>query len=226
MTMAVDAHVHLWDRALDPQDWIDPQTMAPIDRDFGPYDLSAMLAVTGPERAIVVQSGNRLEESIRLAQLDPSVVAGLVGWVDLTAEAGPQRERICRNAAVPLVGVRHLAHIRPGPRVAAAGRHFPRPGHARSRRPLLRPRRAVVATPTGGTVERSSRRASLRTRPSGRSGRPRRGCERLGSRPARARSSLERGREGLGPHLRSGSGILAGRGSRRPGVDRPGGVRA
>ncbi|MDX6282399.1 MAG: L-fuconolactonase, partial [Kribbellaceae bacterium] len=115
MTVGIDAHVHLWDRALDPQDWIDPQTMAPLARDFGPVDLSAMLASTGLERAVVVQSSNSLAESVRLAQLDRSVVAGLVGWVDLTADVGAQLERIRRNATVPVVGVRHLVHIDPDP---------------------------------------------------------------------------------------------------------------
>jgi L-fuconolactonase len=115
MSAGIDAHVHLWNRALDPQDWIDPEAMAPIARDFDASDLSAMLAATGLERAVVVQSSNSLGESIRLAQLDPSVVAGLVGWVDLTADVGPQLERIRRNATVQLVGVRHLAHIDPDP---------------------------------------------------------------------------------------------------------------
>jgi L-fucono-1,5-lactonase len=115
MTDGIDAHVHLWDRALDPQDWIDPQTMAPIARDFGTADLSAMLASTGLERAVVVQSSNSVAESVRLAQLDPSVVAGLVGWVDLTADIDAQLDRIRRNATVPVVGVRHLVHIDPDP---------------------------------------------------------------------------------------------------------------
>ena len=115
MTVGIDAHVHLWDRALDPQDWIDPQTMAPIARDFGPADLSAMLASTGLERAVVVQSSNSVEESVRLARLDQSVVAGLVGWVDLTADVAPQLDRIRRTATVPVVGVRHLVHIDPDP---------------------------------------------------------------------------------------------------------------
>lgn len=115
MTVGIDAHVHLWNRALDPQDWIDPQTMAPIARDFGPADLAAMLASAGLERALVVQSSNSLEESVRLAQLDPAVIAGLVGWIDLTAEVAPQLDRIRRDATVPVVGVRHLIHIDPDP---------------------------------------------------------------------------------------------------------------
>jgi L-fuconolactonase len=115
MTVGIDAHVHLWDRELDPQDWIDPETMAPIARDFGSADLKEMLGSTGLDRAVVVQSSNSFAESVRLAQLDPSVVAGLVGWVDLTTDVGAQLDEIRGNATVPLVGVRHLVHIDPDP---------------------------------------------------------------------------------------------------------------
>jgi L-fuconolactonase len=80
----IDAHVHLWNRATDPQPWIEPQTMAAIDRDFSAPDLRAMLAETGVNRAVVVQSSNSAEETIRLLQL---------------------RDK--------LVGVRHLVHIDP-----------------------------------------------------------------------------------------------------------------
>ena len=34
MTERIDAHVHLWNRTTDPQDWIDPATMEAIARDF------------------------------------------------------------------------------------------------------------------------------------------------------------------------------------------------
>ena len=115
MNACIDAHVHLWDRAVNPQDWIDAQTMAPIARDFGAADLSEMLASTGLDRAVVVQSSNSLDESIRLAKLDSSAIAGLVAWVDLAAEVGPQLDQIRKNAAVPVVGMRHLAHVDPDP---------------------------------------------------------------------------------------------------------------
>jgi len=90
----IDAHVHLWNRALDPQDWIDPETMAPIDRDFGTSQLRDMLDSTAIDRAIVVQSSNSLEESVRLVGLEATGISGLVAWV-------------------AVVGVRHLAHIDP-----------------------------------------------------------------------------------------------------------------
>ncbi|WP_431219821.1 amidohydrolase family protein [Leifsonia xyli] len=114
MTARIDAHVHLWDRATDPQDWIDPVTMSAIDRDFGAEDLSGMLRATGMERAVLVQASNSLEESVRLSRSDPEVVAGLVAWVDLTRDVPPQLAE-AGAGSVPVVGVRHLAHIDPDP---------------------------------------------------------------------------------------------------------------
>lgn len=111
----IDAHVHLWSRALDPQDWIDPVSMAAIDRDFGAGELGPMLRSTGMDRAALVQSSNSLEESIRLAASNPAYVAGLVGWIDLTGDVLAQLKRVRQNASVPLVGLRHLAHIDPDP---------------------------------------------------------------------------------------------------------------
>ena len=113
MSARIDAHVHLWNRALDPQDWIDPETMAPIDRDFGTSQLREMLDSTAIDRAIVVQSSNSLDESVRLVGLEATVVAGLVAWVDLTGDVLAQLEQLNAGASVPVVGVRHLAHIDP-----------------------------------------------------------------------------------------------------------------
>lgn len=115
MTRRIDAHAHLWNRALDPQDWIDPTTMAAIDRDFGQAELDRMLADTGISQAVIVQAANSLSESVRLAQLHPSTVAALVAWVDLAGDVPAQIERIRSSASVAVVGVRHLAHIDPDP---------------------------------------------------------------------------------------------------------------
>ncbi len=111
MTERVDAHVHLWNRATDPQDWIDPATMPAIARDFGTHDLREMLRATGMDRAVLVQASNSLGESVRLAASDPAVVAGLVCWVDLSGDVAAQLATIGEGARVPIVGVRHLAHI-------------------------------------------------------------------------------------------------------------------
>ena len=41
MTGYVDAHHHLWVRSEHPQTWMDPATMAAIDRDFDEADFDA-----------------------------------------------------------------------------------------------------------------------------------------------------------------------------------------
>ncbi|GAA0241463.1 amidohydrolase family protein [Cryptosporangium japonicum] len=110
MTGRIDAHVHLWRRATDPQPWIDPVTMAVIDRDFAADDLARMLAATGVDTAVVVQSVNDLGETQRLLG-GPSPV---VGWIDLTADVAAQLEKLGTEGR--LVGVRHLVHVDSDPR--------------------------------------------------------------------------------------------------------------
>jgi L-fuconolactonase len=112
---AIDAHVHLWNRATDPQPWIEPATMNVIDRDFSTSDLRVMLAETAVDRAVVVQSSNSSGETTRLLRLalDDDAIAGVVGWVDLELDVNEQLERIPEPLRRTLVGVRHLVHIDP-----------------------------------------------------------------------------------------------------------------
>ncbi|WP_205752611.1 amidohydrolase family protein [Cryptosporangium phraense] len=112
MSGRIDAHVHLWNRVTDPQPWIDPETMAAIDADFGPVELAGMLADTGQDRAVVVQAGNDLGETGRLLCHDVPVVAGVVGWVDLTGKVDEQLDELGPGR---LVGIRHLVHVDPDP---------------------------------------------------------------------------------------------------------------
>jgi L-fuconolactonase len=108
----VDAHVHVWDRARHAQGWIDPIAMAPIDRDF---DLQALRADVGgaPLTRVVlvhtVPDESETRDLLQTALTDP-LVAGVVGWVDLTAVA--VADRLAGLAAADggrwLVGVRHL----------------------------------------------------------------------------------------------------------------------
>jgi L-fuconolactonase len=114
----IDAHVHVWDRARNPQAWIDPATMAPIDRDFSVFDLDDTLRSVPAVGAVVVQASNSTQESLDLLGGDlPKTVLGVVGWVDLSAEsvhADLYRLRSARHGS-RLVGLRHLAHIDPDP---------------------------------------------------------------------------------------------------------------
>jgi len=115
VSLTLDAHVHVWNRTTDPQPWIDPATMAPIDRDFSMADAESMLDSVALDRAIVVQSSNSVDETRRLLDSATERIAGVVGWLDLTGDVARQLGSLDPVARRRLVGVRHLVHIDPDP---------------------------------------------------------------------------------------------------------------
>lgn len=120
MTGSVDAHHHLWDFAVRDQDWIDPRWMARIRRDFSPADLAAAVEGTGVRSTVLVQTVAVPAETPEMLAVaaGSDLVAGVVGWVDLTAP--DVADRLARLAAAPggdrLVGVRHLVQAEADPR--------------------------------------------------------------------------------------------------------------
>ena len=62
----LDAHLHVWERAKHPQPWIDPETMAGIDKDFPPASAVDELGRSGVGGCIVVQAVNEIEETADL----------------------------------------------------------------------------------------------------------------------------------------------------------------
>ncbi|WP_433652004.1 amidohydrolase family protein [Micromonospora zamorensis] len=115
----VDAHHHLWARARHPQPWIDPVTMAAIDADFEPADLAPVARAVGVTATVVVQSIASEAETVDLLAVaaGDTLVRGVVGWVDLTAD--DVAERLGRLRAAPggerLVGIRHLVQSETDP---------------------------------------------------------------------------------------------------------------
>ncbi|MBO9055739.1 amidohydrolase family protein [Curtobacterium flaccumfaciens pv. flaccumfaciens] len=81
--MIIDAHHHLWDPADRPYPWMD-DSVAPIRRRFDVDDLRAAARSTDVTRTIVVQAVHDPGETVWLLE-QPEPVAGVVGWVDLTA---------------------------------------------------------------------------------------------------------------------------------------------
>lgn len=122
----IDAHHHVWDPAARAQPWLAGPAMAALDRRFDLADLAAAAAGTGVRSTVLVQvlaDAQETRDFLALAgEPDPAVdavtVAGVVGWVDLTApdvadslaalRAGPGGDR--------LVGIRHLVQDEPDPR--------------------------------------------------------------------------------------------------------------
>ncbi|HLI15591.1 MAG TPA: amidohydrolase family protein [Acidimicrobiales bacterium] len=115
--MRIDAHFHVWDPATRRHAWIE-QTPA-LYRRFGVEEVEALAHGCGIERGVLVQvlaETDETEEFLALAQAH-EFVAGVVGWVDLSApDVG---EAIARLRDGPggerLVGVRHLVQSEPDP---------------------------------------------------------------------------------------------------------------
>ncbi len=111
--MRVDAHHHVWDPTRGEYPWMTDE-IAAIRRPFGIPDLRPHLAATGIDATVLVQTRSSLPETrefLAIADAE-SVVAGVVGWVDLTSaevratidslRAGPGGDR--------LVAIRHQVH--------------------------------------------------------------------------------------------------------------------
>jgi L-fuconolactonase len=114
----VDAHHHVWDLAVRDQPWT--AELPALRRSFALADLRPHLDGHGITRTVVVQTITVAEETpelLSLAAAEP-VVAGVVGWVDLTAPDVP--DRLATLRALPggdaLVGVRHQVQEEPDPR--------------------------------------------------------------------------------------------------------------
>lgn len=110
----LDTHIHLWDLVATPQEWIDPVTMAAIDRSFAAPDLSEQLGAVGIRAAIAVQADHSLDETIMLLNSceEAPELSGVVGWVDVTADVPGQIETLRQHPrGSQLVGIRHLAHV-------------------------------------------------------------------------------------------------------------------
>ncbi|TNM31610.1 amidohydrolase family protein [Streptomyces sedi] len=118
----IDAHHHLWDPAQRPQPWLWEAGMAALHRPFGTGDLEAATADAGVVGTVLVQVLPELAETVdflAVAARTP-LVAGVVGWVDLTRGADAVAEDLARLRSAPggeyLVGVRHLVQGEEDPR--------------------------------------------------------------------------------------------------------------
>jgi L-fuconolactonase len=110
--MKLDSHQHFWRYDAAQYPWIKPGT--PLHGDRLPADLAPLLAASGLDGCIAVQARQTLEEShwlLELADAAP-IVKGVVGWVDLRAEA--VTEQLAQFAGHPKFrGVRHVVQGEP-----------------------------------------------------------------------------------------------------------------
>lgn len=117
--MVVDSHHHFWDPSRRDYPWMGDE-LAAIRKRFGPEELAPLLAEAGVDRTIVVQTISSLDETREfLATANANdFIAGVVGWVDLTAPSVGQTLAELRAGAGGnfLVGIRHQVHDEPDPR--------------------------------------------------------------------------------------------------------------
>ena len=117
--MRIDAHHHLWDLAVRDQPWTAGLPL--LRRSFTLTDLRPELAAAGIDRTVLVQTVPVAEETPEFLALaageGKDVIAGVVGWVDLTAP--DVADRLAALRAGPggdaLVSIRHLVQSEPDP---------------------------------------------------------------------------------------------------------------
>ncbi|MGH3879463.1 MAG: amidohydrolase family protein [Actinophytocola sp.] len=110
----IDSHHHLWDPARREYPWLAGAALDPIRR---PYTVDDLRRVSDADATLLVQTVSTMEETaefLATAAASDELVAGVVGWVDLTAP-----DVADRLAALPhrelLVGIRHQAENEPDP---------------------------------------------------------------------------------------------------------------
>ncbi|MFJ4923305.1 amidohydrolase family protein [Streptomyces sp. NPDC088725] len=115
----VDAHHHIWDLSVRDQDWITGPEMAPIRRNFSLDDLEPVARAAGVGATVLVQTIAVAEETPEFlaAAGSSDLVAGVVGWTDLTAP--DIADTLAALRALPggdkLVGIRHQVQGEPDP---------------------------------------------------------------------------------------------------------------
>ncbi|HTI02458.1 MAG TPA: amidohydrolase family protein [Acidisoma sp.] len=127
----LDAHQHFWRPERGDYGWLTPETGV-LYRDFLPADLRPLMQAAGITRSIVVQAAETEAETDFLLALaaETDFVAGVVGWLDMTAEDFPARLAYYR-AQPKWVGLRPMLQEHPpektlDPRFRAALREVAR----------------------------------------------------------------------------------------------------
>jgi L-fuconolactonase len=115
----VDAHHHVWDLSVRPQEWLDGEVFAPIRRTFAVDDLAPDAAASGVTATVLVQTVALSEETPEMLRTAASsdLVAAVTGWVDLTSPAVADDLAAVRAGIGGdyLRAVRHLVQDEPDP---------------------------------------------------------------------------------------------------------------
>lgn len=112
-TPIIDSHHHFWDPGDGDYPWMTGD-LEVLSKPYGPSDLAPLLDATGVTATIAVQARQVLEETTFLlgTAVETMWIAGVVGWVDLTASGVSDTIAELREGpgGDKLVGLRHLVH--------------------------------------------------------------------------------------------------------------------
>jgi L-fuconolactonase len=116
----VDAHHHLWDPTARDYEWLADEALEPIRRRYDVATLREHARAQGVDRTVLVQTVPDVGETVEFlatAHTNRDLIAGVVGWVDLTDPAVPDVLAGLREqpGGDLLVGVRHLVQDEPDP---------------------------------------------------------------------------------------------------------------
>ena len=113
----VDAHHHIWDLTVREQTWMVGPALDPIRRNYSIDDLAPRAAAAGVTSTVLVQTVGLVEETVEFLEVAASndLVAGVVGWVDLTADdvATALEGLRSRPDGAYLKAIRHQVHDEP-----------------------------------------------------------------------------------------------------------------
>lgn len=115
--MTIDAHHHVWDLSVRDQDWITGDELRPLRRDFTLAELAPQARAAGVGRTVLVQTVTVAAETPEFLALaaDDNLVAGVVGWFDLTRPDAVDEAARLRElpGGQRLKGIRHQVQSEP-----------------------------------------------------------------------------------------------------------------
>jgi L-fuconolactonase len=115
----IDAHHHLWDPTRREYAWMSGDALAPLRKPYGLEELRRETAAAGVHGTVLVQTVSdyaETEEFLATAAASGGLIAGVVGWADLTADVAGQVAALRASAGGDrLVGFRHQVQDEPDP---------------------------------------------------------------------------------------------------------------
>ena len=112
-SQVVDSHHHFWDVGMRDYQWMPPGESV-LRRNYLPEDLAPALEQGDVDKTVIVQAHQSVEETVWMLDIaeNTDFVAGVVGWVDLTADdVGDTLDELQANPWFK--GVRHIWHDEP-----------------------------------------------------------------------------------------------------------------